>query len=190
MKNFDKILDEIKKSNDDLKYLRDKKYSEFLKELWQIVKTNDEAKIEELKGKLSPEIYEKLEKFIKDENYDYYAFRYFRDKDVDFEVRKALLNKIYNESIIVSDYVQLQKSITKLTEEELRDVSFILHDITEFCASYNRKGKYLIDTLTDTYELEDNLCSDLAVMFDNNKISLKLDYIIRAIRNSSDEEKE
>lgn len=191
MKNFEDILKQIKQTEDDtLAFLKkDEKYKKFKIRVWELIRKERQAELSDLKETIGDAKYDALEKMIKDDNSEYYALAYFRDKEVDPDTRKALLNKIYNYSVVVSDYTNLAKSITKLSKDQLGDIIFVLHDITDFCTEYNRTGQYLTKVLGEFYDLEEEICGDLATLYDKNAISLKLDHIINKLKKMEKKEK-
>ena len=180
MKEFELILKEIaEKQCDDFLFLKDNRYRKFVDRCWQAIRKSETEALTTLSSALGDEKFERLKEYIIKQNEDYYIWDYFRNETLDPEVRKALLNKIYLNGIIASDYEVLLDSVRdKVPKTQLNKILNTLQSITYFCASYNRKGKNLAGILKDMYDLDVRLCGDIEKMYDENRISLKLDYLI------------
>ena len=183
MKAYESILDELKVFEGEELPLQEKKYEKFLSKCWEIIRKGDAKSIEFLCSNLGESKYKKIEEYVKEKNKEYYAFDYFRKTGVEIEVRKALLKTIYENTIIVSDYGFLLEIIKekKFPRSHLEDIMTTLRRITEFCVSYNRKGKQLVEILIKAYDLDSNVCGSLETMYDDNRISLKMDYLISIV---------
>ena len=186
MKTYEPILEElVENANVDFSLLGEKKkYDKFLDHCWEIIRKGDTKNIEHLVAKLGEDKYRKLEEYIKEQNAEYYSLDYFRNTDIEVEVRKALLLKIYANAVVISDYQRVLEWVKgKITRTQLDDIMKLLQSITDFCASYNRSGKYFVEVLEKTYDIVPSVCYDLQQLFDENRISLKLDYLINYIEN-------
>ena len=179
LNEYKKIIELLKATSEDLKkFMNDQK--EFKNDLWQIIRSNNEQNKKELIETLGENQYKRIEKIIKSEHEDYYALDYFRTAKIDTELRKILLDKIYNNTVIENNFIQLEKEIAKTFErKKLLSIVNGLQIITDFCVSYNRSGEYLSQSYSSNYDLDINICANLGKIFDNNKLLLKINYLTR-----------
>lgn len=183
MTKYKKLIDELAERDcGDFSFLSEKKYLKFSQRCWEVIRREEKEQVEMLSSALGQEKMEALTKYFHDKYPEYYAMSYFRNDAIDIEVRKALLDKIYQNSIIANDYSYLEEAIRgKIDLRTLDELTSSLRDMTFFCANYNRKGAYLTEILVDMYDLDAALSEGIAKSFDENKISLKLDFLIAMI---------
>ena len=178
-------LDSIEK-NKGMPY---EKVSEKVKEkLWDAVRKEITEALEELKEQIGTELYENWIKQVKEENSEYYALSYFRDISIDKLQRQSILLLLYKHGIVVSDIPTVRRELNKKIEENCYlDILAVLKKVTMFCVAYNRGGTHVADILHDVYDVPKEIGNELVRVFDDNKLSLKMDYLIRMLRSKDDE---
>ncbi|MGM9969697.1 MAG: hypothetical protein ACI35S_04795 [Anaeroplasma sp.] len=122
---------------------------------------------------------EDIIKIIKVENKDYYALSIFRNSE-DINKSRMLLTNMYSKGIVVNDFKNLKKEV-KISESNLIDILNVLDDITSFCIKNNRSGSEVVDILNENFDIDLSICRDIGNIYDSNKISLKLNYIINEL---------
>lgn len=155
--------------------------------LWKAVRTNDVKSIEELIEKIGKEKYAELEKAVKEDFSDYYTLDFFRNEDLPKPIRNSLITSIFNKVIIENCPSEIL-TITEgyLERDGVYDIANVLQNIVDFCITYNRSGNYVCSVLKTSYDIGEDISRGLDAIYDKNKLSLKLDYII----NKLNEEKE
>lgn len=188
MTKYKKLIEELAERDcGDFSFLNEKKYLKFSQRCWEVIRREEKEPLESLSSALGLEKMAALTKYFHDQYPEYYAMSYFRNDAIDIEVRKALLDKIYQNSIIANDYSYLEDVIRgKVDQRALDELIAGLRDMTFFCANYNRKGTYLTEILVEMYDLDAELGEGIAKSFDENKLSLKLDFLIAMMRKKNE----
>lgn len=169
-----KTIETIQKSDDF-----EKLPSNIKEKLWTAVRKNDNAAIDDLIEKIGEEKYSILEKAVKDKNSDYYGLNFFRDENVSLYIKRALFEEIYNNFVVVSNYDgALKKVKAYIDEDDMVSTAYICHNITDFCLECNRSGREAVNILVENFDLERDIVEGVEDIFNKNKLSLKLDYII------------
>lgn len=155
--------------------------------LWKIFRTESSA-IDELKELVGGEKCQEWAEQAKQENKDYYALDFFRDKNNDTIVLRELLKNIYINFIINNDSRFVIKEITgQLTKDNLFTIADILQNITSFCIESNYSSNYVEDIFMEFYDIVPEISRGVKELYDQNKLSLKLDYLINNIQESNHE---
>lgn len=137
--------------------------------------------IEEIKSQLGDEGFNQLCKMVKDEN-SYFALEYFRK---DTNRTRLELEYLYKNTIINNRYKKIKDRYSTLTDKHLVQILEVLESITYFCIKYNYAGEEVVHVLNNKYDIPLTNCEDLGKIYDENKLSLKLDYVIGKITQSN-----
>lgn len=177
MQIFNKKTIEAIQKSDDFDF--EKLPSDMKERLWSAVRKNDKSAIDDLIEKIGAQKYSLLEKAVKDENEEYYKLTFFRDEKNPVFIRRALFEEIYNDFVVVSCYEEALKKVKEyIDEDDMLSLAFICHNVTDFCLERNRTGSEAVKILVENYDLEKEVVEGVEDIFNKNKISLKLDYII------------
>ena len=123
----------------------------------------------------------------KEENTEYKSLDFFRHEEIDKTIRKTFLNNIFLNLVIDNNIDDAVNNISLLNKDEIKSAAETLFNITYFCIEYNYPGKRLISILNETFDINTSICEDLEKLYNDNKISLKLDFIINYISDDSEE---
>ena len=162
--------------------------SESQGKLWKAIRSNDKKSINELISKIGQEKYNELEKAVKDDYSEYYQLEFFRNEEVPKPIRNSMLHAIFNKVIIENSPPEV-KTITSeyIDNKELYKIASILHSIVNFCIRYNRTGSYIITVLKNSYDIDEDITLGLDILYNRNKISLKMDFIINRLTQDEEE---
>lgn len=122
----------------------------------------------------------------KEENQEYKTLHFFRNEEIDKTIRKTFLNNIFSNLVIDNNLEDAVNNISLLTKDDIKNVAETLFNITYFCIEYNYPGKKLVSILKETFDIDKSICEDLEKLYNNNKLSLKLDFIINYISDDSE----
>ena len=186
----EKFVKELKKKGEQAAdFLCEKECRDVIAEIWKDMRHSKETALEQLHNDLGDALYRTLTEYIKNKNKSYYALAYFRDEKHSEQDRAFLLNVIYENAIIVTDFSLLDNYAKKvITKGDIDKIIRVLYNITCFCISYHRKGKCIVEILEDSYDIKAEVSNGLAELYNKNLLSLKLDYIINGIDSMYAEE--
>ena len=116
-----------------------------------------------------------LVEFIKSENELYFKLDILREnKNID-------LAYIYSKSIVVNQVEQLEKEL-KIKKKDLYGIIDVLFDVNIYCIRNNKSGNELVSILIEEYDITPSIAYPLQSIYEQNKLSLKLDYIILSLQ--------
>jgi len=110
-------------------------------------------------------------------------------KDRAFSVKKLVddfdseyLDLIYSKSIIVNDMNYLMRNLSKNIEKNIIfDITSEFHNLTNYCIETNKDKDAMKMILVDTYLINAGVSEKIAELYSNNKIELKMNYIIEKL---------
>lgn len=155
--------------------------------LFECLKRNDKTELDEIRNEVGKKIDDAIE-VVKNKYEDYFCFDFFRNENIELDKRKYILNKIYSKCIIVNDFSNLEFDKSPINKETLKTIAGTLLWITNQCVKNNYEGQKIIKILRREFNVNENVTADLADFYNQNIISLKLDYLIMEINYSSSDD--
>lgn len=122
----------------------------------------------------------------KENNPEYISLNFFRDKAIDKTIRKTYLNEIFINLVIENNLEEIENKITSITKDEIKEIGNTLFNITYFCIEYNYPGKEICQILNDDFDIDLDISESLITLYNQNKLSLKLDFIINNLTHNDE----
>lgn len=174
-----KSLEQLKKM-DNIDF--EKISSRVLDKIWRAIRNNS-SELKDMCAELGEKKYISLVNSIKEYNSEYYDLNFLRSEDVDDIIKAEMLCKIYLNGVVVLNYDALDEATTRfINEKDAMSIRNVLLDITRYCIEYNYPGDDIIHILMSCYDIKEDVCIGLKEIYDRNRISLKLDYLIRNLQ--------
>lgn len=181
---LEQLIEQLKDSKvRSFDFLQDEAYEKPLNEIWDVIRRSKSEKLEKVRGELGEAKYEKLIEFVKEQNEEYYVLDYFRDQANEEQARSLLFTAIYENTIVMSDNAQLKKLIknTAVSFENLKGIVDLFYDITGYCICHHCKGSHLGEILYENYDIPKEMSAGICRLYEQNMLSIKLDYLISMI---------
>lgn len=181
----DLFINEMLESDNVLDVLNKQEFDSYKQELWNVLKNNqNDSMLKNMLEIIGENKYNEIIKFLKEENSDFFAFSYFRNTKKDSKLLKIELSDIYEKVIVINRFKTIKEEYSKIPTNDFIEIINTLQSITDFCIENNFPGSKMIDVLESVYNISREISADLENIFDVNKLSLKLDFIISRIKKN------
>ena len=135
---------------------------------------------------------DEINSLIADENSKFYINNLIKNikEDGAFVIKKIneaqpkLLIDAFSNIIVINKIKDVESRFSKiLKNNELNKLANKLNDISNFCITNNLSGNEYSNILSETYNVSKDISLKIGELYDQNRMELKLNYIIRKITN-------
>lgn len=165
--------------------INNKKYSRVINSIFDnYIRKNEEYT--ELKNEVGDEKYNAYISKIKELNKDYYAFEWFFNLE-QVENKELILKDMFLNFVVNNNLKNIEKNFAGINDEGKKDyiklICKTLFNIAFYCVKGNFDGNQFSDILIKFYNCPKTIALSIAELYNQNKLDIKLTYIISLISN-------
>lgn len=112
--------------------------------------------------------------------------KYFSIKTLLNDKNEELIFEIFEKTIIINDFDNIS---SKYPKDVNLNVASVLNEITRYCLVSNRNGDFMKSILIKSFRCPESISMKIGKRFDENRIELKLNYLILLETKKAKEEK-